>query len=261
MSILQTLADSARQRVQAAQEKHPLEAVREQALALPKGRDRLRSALSGDDLALICEIKRASPSKGVIAQDFPYRDIAADYEAGGAAAISVLTEPTRFLGSDEYLRDLRGRTALPLLRKDFTVDAYQLYEARLLGADAALLIVALLEDVTLFRFLHICDNLGLSALVEAHDGEEVDRALAAGAAIVGVNNRDLRTFAVDINTCLRLRDRVPPAVAYVAESGISTADDLRRLRQACVDGALIGEALMRASDRRAALAALREACV
>lgn len=261
MNILQTLADSARQRVRTAQEQQPLEAVRETALALPKARDRLRAALSGDDLALICEIKRASPSKGVIAEEFPYRDIAADYEAGGAAAISVLTEPTRFLGSDEYLRDLRVRTALPLLRKDFTVDEYQLYEARLLGADAALLIVALLDDATLFRFLHVCDSLGLSALVEAHDGQEVDRALAVGASIVGVNNRDLRTFAVDINTCLRLRDQVPPAVAYVAESGISTTEDLRRLRQAGVDGALIGEALMRADDRRATLAALREACV
>lgn len=261
MNILQTLADSARQRVQEARQGQPLEAVREAALALPKGRDRLRTALCGDDLALICEIKRASPSKGIIVEDFPYRDIAADYEAGGAAAISVLTEPTRFLGSDGYLRDLRGRTALPLLRKDFTVDEYQLYEARLLGADAVLLIVALLDDATLFRFLHICDSLGLSALVEAHDGAEVDRALAAGATIVGVNNRDLRTFAVDIGTCLRLRDRVPPTVAYVAESGISTAEDLRRLRQAGVDAALIGEALMRAPDRRAVLAALREACV
>lgn len=261
MSILDTLAAAARQRVQQARADAPLEAVRERALSLSKGNDRLRAALGAPELSLICEVKRASPSKGLIAPDFPYLDIAADYEAAGAAALSVLTEPQYFLGSDDYLRDIRTQTALPILRKDFTVDEYQIYEARLLGADAVLLIAALLDTATLQRFLGVCAQLGLSALVEAHDAGEVDRALSAGATIVGVNNRDLRTFQVDIDTCLRLRDRVPAGVAYVAESGISTADDLRRLRAAGVDGALIGEALMRSGNRRAALAALRGACI
>ncbi len=261
MSMLGTLAGAARARVAKAKAIDSLESLRQQVLALPRGGDRLRAALGAAGLSLICEVKRASPSKGLIAPDFPYLDIAADYEAGGAEAISVLTEPQYFLGSDQYLRDIRARVGLPLLRKDFTVDEYQLYEARLLGADAVLLIAALLDTATLARYLGVCAELGLSALVEAHDAAEVTSALSAGAAIVGVNNRDLRTFEVDLNTCLRLRDLVPPGLAYVAESGISTAEDLSRLRQAGVGGALIGEALMRAADRRAALATLREACI
>ncbi len=260
MSMLDTLADAARARVAEARAKEPLETLRQRALALPRGGDQLRAELGAAGLSLICEVKRASPSKGLIAPDFPYLDIAADYEVGGAAAISVLTEPQYFLGSDQYLKDIRDRVGVPLLRKDFTVDEYQLYEAKLLGADAVLLIAALLDTATLAKYLGVCADLGLGALVEAHDAAKVASALSAGAAVVGVNNRDLRTFAVDLNTCLRLRDRVPPGVAYVAESGISTADDLRKLRAAGVDGALIGEALMRAPDRREALQALREAC-
>ena len=261
-NILEILGESARLRVEEARRETPLEALREQAQALPRGAAAFERALMGADLAgdslhFICECKKASPSKGLIAPDFPYLDIARSYEAAGASAISVLTEPTRFLGSDAYLREIVGAVRIPCLRKDFTVDEYQLYEAKLLGAQAVLLICALLDTATIHRFLGICDDLGISALVEAHDEAEVASALAAGARVVGVNNRNLKDFTVDIGTSLRLREQVPPDILFVAESGIRTAADVAALRDQGVNAVLVGEQLMRATDKREALRELR----
>lgn len=262
-TILDTLADAARARVAAAREREPLEALRDRALALPRDAEpAFERALSGldaadDTLHFICECKKASPSKGLIAPQFPYLDIATAYEGAGASAISVLTEPTRFLGADAYLQEIAATVQVPCLRKDFTVDAYQIYEAKLFGAKAVLLICSLLDTATIHRYLGVCDDLGISALVEAHDEAEVRSALAAGACIVGVNNRDLKDFTVDIGTSLRLRDAVPSDVLFVAESGIRTAWDIAALRDAGVNAVLVGEQLMRANDKRAALAALR----
>ena len=210
------------------------------------------AALRGKDIAFICEVKKASPSKGVIALEFPYRQIALDYEAAGAAAVSVLTEPAYFQGADAYLS-----VGIPVLRKDFTVDSYMIYEARTLGAAAVLLIAALLDGDTLRDYIGVAHSLGLSALVEAHTAEETEVAVKAGARIIGVNNRDLRTFQVDTGNCLRLRPLVPRSVLFVAESGVRTAADIDRLRAGGVDAVLVGETLMRAPDRKAALAALR----
>lgn len=201
-------------------------------------------------MSFICEVKKASPSKGLIASDFPYVDIAKDYEAAGAAAISVLTEPEYFLGSNEYLKEIRRHVSVPLLRKDFTVDPYQIFEAKVIGASAVLLICALLDTETLRTGIHLCDSLGMSALVEAHDEEEIKSALRAGARIIGVNNRNLKTFSVDFSNSIRLRSLVPDDVLFIAESGVKSADDIRLLHEAGVDGVLIGETLMRSADKK-----------
>ena len=263
-NILETLGESARLRVEGARRETPLQALREQAQALPRSAAAFERTLmgadpAGDSLHFICECKKASPSKGLIAPDFPYLDIARSYEAAGASAISVLTEPTRFLGSDAYLREIAATVRIPCLRKDFTVDEYQLYEAKLLGAQAVLLICALLDTATIHRFLGTCDDLGISALVETHDEAEVASALAAGARIVGVNNRNLKDFTVDISTSLRLREQVPPNILFVAESGIRTSVDVATLRDHGVNAVLVGEQLMRAADKREALRELRGA--
>jgi len=215
------------------------------------------AALRAPGMSFICEVKKASPSKGLIAPDFPYLKIAGEYEAAGAAAISCLTEPHYFMGRDDYLRDIARQVAIPVLRKDFTVDPYMIYQAGALGASAVLLIAAILDDGELREYKALADELGLASLMEAHTEEEVDRVLAAGAAIVGVNNRDLKTFTVDIRTSGRLRALAPPEVAFVAESGIRTRADVAALEAAGVDAVLIGETLMRAPDKRAALDTLR----
>ena len=208
-------------------------------------------------MQFICEVKKASPSKGLIAEHFPYVDIAKAYEAAGAAAISVLTETDYFLGDDRYLRQIYDAVQTPLLRKDFTVDAYQIYQAKTLGAGAVLLICAILDEKRIRSFIEICDSLGMSALVEAHDAEEVRMADSAGARIIGVNNRNLKDFTVDIGNSLRLRELVPGDTLFVAESGISTPEDVRALREGGVNGVLIGESLMRAKDKKAMLDYLR----
>jgi indole-3-glycerol phosphate synthase len=215
------------------------------------------TALRAPGISFICEVKRASPSKGLIAADFPYADIARDYQAAGAACISVLTEPDYFLGSDDYLLEIAQIVTLPVLRKDFIIDPYQIYQAKLLGAKAVLLICAVLDPERLREYLSVADQLGLSALTEAHDGPELQTALAAGARIIGVNNRDLRTFQVDLSHSVRLRHMTPPEVLFVAESGISSHKDIQWLEQNGVDAVLVGEALMREPDRQAALRRLR----
>ena len=255
--ILDTIAAATRKRVAAAQGIKPLEEMRAQALALPQGDFRFEQALKKEGVSFICEVKKASPSKGLIAPEFPYLDIAREYETAGADAVSVLTEPEFFLGSDAYLTEIRQSVSIPVLRKDFTVDEYQLYEAKAMGADAVLLICALLSTAALRRYIGVCDALGLAALVEAHTCAEVLSALDAGARILGVNNRDLKTFEVDLNTCIRLRPLVPQDTLFVAESGIRDGADIARLREAGVDAVLIGETLMRSKDKKAALAGLK----
>ena len=213
-------------------------------------------ALQKDDMSYICEVKKASPSKGLIALDFPYLAIAKEYEQAGASAISCLTEPFYFQGADQYLREIAAAVQIPVLRKDFTVDEYMIYQAKSLGASAVLLICAILDDGELRAYRQLAKELGLDALVEAHDEYEVDRALNLGAEIVGVNNRDLRTFQVDMNNSIRLRKMAPDNVVFVSESGIRTPEDIRLLYENKVDGVLIGETLMRSPDKKAALESL-----
>ena len=256
-NILEQLAAYARTRVEQAKAVRPLTEVKAAALALPKGDFAFEKALAQPGIRFICECKRASPSKGLIAPVFPYLDIAKEYAAAGADAISVLTEPKWFLGSDEYLQQIAAAVPVPCLRKDFTVDEYMIYEAKLLGASAVLLICSLLDTETLHQYLAICDTLGLSALVEAHDEQESASAAAAGARVIGVNNRNLKNFTVDVTNSLALRQKAPPGVLFVAESGITCPADVAALRAAGVDAVLVGEALMRAPDKAAALAALR----
>ena len=245
MTILEQLAAHARQRVAADREANSLDVLQAQCRALGKGGgEGFQAALAKEGLSFLCEVKKASPSKGVIAKDFPYLDIARAYEAAGAEAISCLTEPKWFLGSDQIFREIRQAVATPMLRKDFTVDPYQLYQARLMGADCVLLLCALLA---------LCDDLALAALVEAHDEKEVASAVAAGARIIGGNNRNLGDFSVNLDNAARLRDRVPPGVLYVAESGVHRPADVAAVRAMGADGVLIGEALMRAKDKSAML--------
>ncbi len=257
MTILDQLADHARARCRLARQTEPADQLRARALALPAGDFAFERALKRPGLSFICECKRASPSKGLIAPEYPYQRIAAGYEAAGADCISVLTEPKWFLGSNAHLEAIARTVSLPCLRKDFTVDESMLYEARLLGASAALLIVSLLEPARLAEYLAVCDRLGMSALVETHDPGEVRTALAAGARMIGVNNRNLRDFTVDPDNSRRLRELVPPEVLFVSESGVQTAADAAAARAMGADAVLVGEALMRAADKTAKLAELR----
>ena len=257
MTILDELAAYAKERVQAAEKALPPAFLREQVFALPKGHFAFENALKTPDISFICECKKASPSKGLIAPDFPYLRIAREYEAAGADAISVLTEPKWFLGSDEVLRQIAENVSIPCLRKDFTVDEYMIYQAKLLGASAVLLICSILSPSQLREYLSLCDELGLSALVEAHDEAEIQMALTAGARIIGVNNRNLRDFTVDTQNSARLRKLLPPDVLFVSESGVRSAEDVASLRKIGADAVLIGETLMRAEDKAAKLRELK----
>lgn len=247
--ILDDIAEYTRQRVAKLKNKKSLYAVRDEAEGRPEGKN-FKAALAQDGLSVIAELKKASPSKGVIAPDFEklYLQKASAYEAGGAAAISCLTEPKFFLGSDAYLKAVRQAVELPILRKDFTVDEYQIYEAKNIGADAVLLICSLLSEAQLQEYLCQAHELGLSALVEAHDADEVSAALGVGAEIIGVNNRNLKDFSVNPLNSLRLREAIPEDKIFVAESGIAKASDTAGLKAAGVQAVLIGEALMRTSD-------------
>lgn len=257
MTILNRLADYARIRTAQAKERVSSEEIKVRALSLPKGTFAFEKALKEPGISFICECKRASPSKGLIAPDFPYLEIVREYEMAGADCISVLTEPKWFLGSDKFLEEIAHTVAIPCLRKDFTVDEYMIYEAKLLGAQAVLLICAILSVEEIRAYLKICDELGMSALVEAHNETEVKAALEAGARIIGVNNRNLKDFTVDTDNSRRLRKLVPSEVLFVAESGVKTAEDIRTLEEIGVDAVLIGETLMKASDKRAKLKELR----
>lgn len=257
MTILDELADYARVRTAEAKKKRSLEEVKKAALALPKGDYRFETALKKPGISFICECKKASPSKGLIAPEFPYLEIAKAYEAAGADCISVLTEPRWFLGSDRYLQEITEAVEIPCLRKDFTVDEYMIYEAKLLGASAVLLICSILNEKELRYYMAVCEELGLSALVEAHDAEEVEMALRAGARIIGVNNRNLKDFTVNTDNSKKLREMIPPEVIFVSESGVKGSEDVAALRAIGADAVLVGETLMRAEDKTKMLAKLR----
>ena len=271
--ILQQLADHARFRTEEAKKLAAPEKVREEAERLAAedlNPFRFEQALSGQGISFICEIKQASPSKGQIwtctsdicTSDrhlfkFPYLEIAREYEAAGAECISVLTEPKWFKGDGEFLREITQEVKTPCIRKDFTVDEYMIYEAKVLGASAVLLICSILDEDTLSSYIRIADSLGMSSLVEAHDGEEIRMAADAGARMIGVNNRNLKDFTVDVTNSGKLRSLVPEGVLFVAESGIRTAQDVQLLREIGTDACLVGETLMRAEDKGAMLRQLR----
>ena len=258
MSILAEIAEKTRKRVAEEKMSLPLPQLRAQDESLDTSTGfPFAQALAAPGMSFICEVKKASPSKGLIAPNFPYLDIAKEYQAAGAAAISCLTEPYWFQGSDQYLKEIAQAVTIPVLRKDFTVDEYMIYGAKVLGASAVLLICAILDDGQLRDYLALAHSLGLSALVEAHDETELNRALSAGAGIIGVNNRDLRTFTVDVSNSLRLRKLAPPEVLFVSESGIKTPEDIQKLYDNGTNAVLIGETLMRAPDKKAMLAQLR----
>lgn len=257
MTILDQLAGHARRRIEQAKLKMPLDEMKRQALSIPKGSFAFEKALKNKGISFICECKKASPSKGLIAPDFPYLKIAKEYEEAGADCISVLTEPKWFLGSDKYLKEIASAVSIPCLRKDFTVDEYMIYEAKILGASAVLLICAILSEEQIKSYISICDGIGLSALVEAHDEHEVHKALNAGARIIGINNRNLKDFSVDTGNSRRLRELISRDVLFVSESGVSCAEDVAKLREIGADAVLIGETLMRALDKKAKLNELR----
>lgn len=257
--ILDEIAAKTRERIAEEKKKMPPEELRRMAEAMEKNTGfPFEAALRKPGLSFICEVKKASPSKGIIAEDFPYLEIAKEYEAAGASAISVLTEPFYFKGSDRYVEEITKAVKTPVIRKDFTVDSYMIHQAKVMGASAVLLICAILDDGELMEYLAQAKELGLSALVEAHDEAEVCRALKTGANIVGGNNRDLRTFQVDVNNSVRLRSLVPPSVVFVSESGIRGPQDTKKLYENGTDAVLIGETLMRSADKRAALDMLRQ---
>lgn len=257
MNILEQLAEHAQYRTEQAKKTISLEEIRKQALSIKKGDFSFEKALRKPGISFICECKKASPSKGLIAPVFPYLQIAAEYEAAGADCISVLTEPKWFLGSDAYLQEIAEAVSVPCLRKDFTVDEYMIYEAKVLGASAVLLICAILSEKQIKEYLAVCEMLGLAALVEAHDEAEVERALSAGARIIGVNNRNLKDFTVDTRNSGRLRSLIPEDVLFVSESGVRGPEDVREMIQMGADAVLVGEALMRAEDKKAMLTRLR----
>ncbi|MBD5457421.1 MAG: indole-3-glycerol phosphate synthase TrpC [Lachnospiraceae bacterium] len=256
MTILDQLASHAKERVEQARKKVPLEELKQQ---IPASHEKFlfEQALQKPEISFICECKKASPSRGLIAPEFPYLQIAKEYEAAGADCISVLTEPKWFLGSNDYLKEIARSVSIPCLRKDFTVDEYMIYEAKLLNASAVLLICSILSEEQLQEYISICDELGLSALVEAHDECEVQMALDANARIIGVNNRNLKDFSVDTENSRRLRALIPDNVLFVSESGVRNAEDVQKLREIGADAVLIGETLMRAADKKAMLANLR----
>jgi len=257
LNILYEIAGRTKERVELQKKKQPLEQIIELAKMTASNHFPFEDALKTDDIAFICEIKKASPSKGIIAKDFPYLQIAKEYEAAGAAAISVLTEPFYFKGDDAYLREIANEVSIPLLRKDFTVDSHMIYEAKLLGAGAVLLICTLLDTDTLAKYIAIAHSIGLSALVETHNEEEVDMALNAGARIIGVNNRNLKTFEMDMSLSERLKKLIPSDIIFVSESGIKTPEDVEKMREIKADAVLIGETIMRSNDKYKEILRLR----
>ena len=251
-NILEEIAEKTRERIRKEKRQFPLDQLKTLAEKAPQQPSFLE-ALKKPGMSYICEVKKASPSKGLIAPEFPYLEIAKEYEAAGASAISCLTEPFYFMGSDTYLREITETVDIPVLRKDFTVDKYMIYQAKAFGAAAVLLICAILNDQELLEYRELAETLGMDALVEAHDENEVTRALKTGAKIVGVNNRDLKTFKVDMNNSIRLRNLAPDNVVFVSESGIKNAGDIAILERNRVGAVLIGETLMRSPDKKAAL--------
>lgn len=260
MNILDELANYSRLRVETDKQKISLEEIKLAAQNSKLGNgEKFISALKRPNLSFICEVKKASPSKGIIAENFPYLEIAKEYAAAGADCISCLTEPKYFLGSDEIFTEIRAAVKVPMLRKDFTVDEYQIYQAKAMGADAVLLICAILSTAEVEKFLTICEELKICAIVETHDEAEIKSALSAGASIIGVNNRNLKNFTVDFETAAKLRDLIPAEKIYIAESGVKTPADISTLKKIGADAVLIGETLMRAENKIEMLKSLRAA--
>ena len=256
--ILEEIAAKTKERIEEEKSKRSLKELKAIAAELKKDTGfPFEAALAKPGMSFICEVKKASPSKGIIAEHFPYVEIGKEYETAGADALSVLTEPYYFNGSDEYLSAIRKEVSIPIIRKDFTVDEYMIYQAKVIGADAVLLICSLLSPMQLSEYGGIAKELGLSALVEAHDGKEIDMALSAGAKIVGVNNRNLKDFTVDINNSVRLRELVPENILFVSESGMKNRADIARLEENGTDAVLIGETFMRSDNKAAVLRELR----
>lgn len=256
--ILDKIVKSTVKRVAQAKELIPLEEMKQKALEQSNEQSfPFETALAEKGMSFICEVKRASPSKGMIAEDFDYLAIAQAYEEAGAEALSVLTEPEFFKGKNSYLTEIKQTVSLPILRKDFVIDEYQIYEAKAIGADAVLLIVSILDDEQLQYYHELARSLGLSALVEAHSIEELERALQVGPGLIGVNNRDLKTFTVDLDNSVALRSQVPKDILFIAESGIKTRADVAVLEEGLVDGILIGETMMLAEDKKSQLSKLK----
>ena len=249
--MLDEIVEKTKERIEQAKETVPLEELKKEVESLEISDEfPFKKALSEDGISIIAEVKRASPSKGLIAEDFDYVAIAKEYEAAGASAISVLTEPYFFKGSNEYLEEIAQNVSIPILRKDFVIDEYMIWEAKLLGASAVLLIVSILDIATLKKFLDLAHDLGLSAIVETHDGREITTAVNVGAEIIGVNNRNLNDFTVDIENSISLRRCVGGDVIFISESGIKTKEDVARLKENDVDAVLIGETLMKCDDKK-----------
>lgn len=257
--ILDELAAYAAKRVTEAKKTVSMEEMRVAAMKLPKGDFRFEHTLKKPGMSFICEVKKASPSKAIISEAFPYREIAKEYEDVGADCVSCLTEPKWFLGSDQIFREIRSDISIPMIRKDFTVDEYQLYEAKCMGADAVLLICALLDTEMVARYLGICDEMGISALAETHNEAEIESAVSAGARLIGVNNRNLKDFTVDFFNAVKLRDKIPASALFVAESGVNLPSDVASFKAIGADAVLIGEALMRADNKREMLLSFRRA--
>ena len=257
ITILDTIAEYTEVRVKEAKKVRSTEDIERDAHSMERGQFEFEHALSKEGLSFILECKKASPSKGIIAEDYPFLDIARIYEEAGADAISVLTEPEWFLGSNDHLKEIAETVNIPVLRKDFTVDEYMIYEAKLLGASAVLLIVSILSEYDLKKYMSICDDLGMSALVETHDENEIITAIAAGARIIGVNNRNLKDFTVNTDLSGHLRSLIPENILFVSESGVSSAEDVNRIKAFGADAVLVGETMMRSDDKKSRLKELR----
>lgn len=250
MNILEQIVEKRKVRVSEAKQQISLEEMKEKA-EKTAGREpfQFEQSIRKDEMSFILEVKKASPSKGIIANSFPYIGIAKEYESAGASAISVLTEPDFFMGRKEYVSEIGRNVSIPILRKDFIIDPYQIYESKVIGADAILLICSILTSEELNKFHTIATSLGLSCLVEAHNEEEITQAIEVGAKIIGVNNRDLKDFNVSVRHSQNLRGMVPEDILFVSESGIKTREDVMNLEMAKVDAVLIGETMMRARNR------------
>ncbi len=256
--MLDEIVAKTKERLEESKKEKSLEELKKEVRQLEITQDfPFKKALSGDEISIIAEVKRASPSKGMIAEDFDYLAIAKEYELAGASAISVLTEPYFFKGSNDYLREIAENVSIPVLRKDFVIDEYMIWEAKLLGASCVLLIVSILSIVELKKFLDLAHDLGLSAIVETHDGDEIRTAMNVGAEIIGVNNRNLNDFTVDIENSISLRRCVSGDVIFISESGIKTPEDIRKLKENDVDAVLIGETLMKSDDKKAMISELK----
>ena len=256
--ILEDIVETTKERVAENKKRHSIHELKEKAFKMPiSNQFPFKKALEKEGMSYILEVKRHSPSKGQIVSHFDYKAIAKEYEMIGADAISVVTEPTYFKGDDDFLSEIKKVVKVPVLRKDFVVDEYMVYEAKLLGADAVLLITGILDEITLMRCINLAHNLGMSALVEAHSTMQIRKALRVGAKIIGVNNRDLRDFSVDLKTTFDLRDTVSDDVIFVSESGIKTREDIEKLEAHQVQGVLIGETLMKSHNRQHTLNVLK----